>query len=1261
MLEWLKRHTSNQDFALSIHRSVEEGGLRWTAHACDYTVLCDPLAITILQQLESDGFVTSDNEEFIASWDGVYSIINHPEYQQICSVIQIPSLIHLAPSLESVGTLSDAEFGISIVGWIDSEGVSVLAELVVGPILSMNGSIYLMPEASWRVVNRVISFWNRPLKERIDSVNRHTWGQIRQAAIAAGSRLSDFLYRSVVLTPEKLQIDLNRVDVNGMKVVEVIPSFAGCPSGWLEQLDRRSDVPDRFDIPTKDGIIQIIVTPAVKTVLNQIKQMPGRRVTGSRAEAFVVNPFATLGEDANLTIDTDQFERARIEADLVFERFTAYVDRDPMGNPISVGLHIEVARAQGSGPDSSILELFRSDDELEQFIVTTEERLKNGMQINSWRDYEFELLGDTPLELQTLREALQARRRGFVQISCEQVYDLSLYSSRVEDIGMQKPFYSPYIAKKDTGDGWFPENMIPIIVWTPDDGGEPVAVPLTPNLEKVIKQKLDKAVQAGAKQIEIPSFPRPIPVDEAQTLLKAFNAFRDIPPDEPPKMPGDKDQSISSLCVGKKPPTLVIKANIEGVDYEEARRVLLSTYSEIPIVPNALRENVTLKDHQRSGVAWLQHLFNHSPRDCRGVVLADDMGLGKTLQLLTLLAWAFERDPVLPPALIVAPVSLLENWQEEAKRFFHEGSLPFTMVYGAELQSLRLPRSAIDSQLVHEGLIKFLRPGWVGSARIVLTTYETLRDLEFSFAAEHWSVMICDEAQKIKNPNALVTRAVKKQNVRFKVACTGTPVENTLADLWCLFDFVQPGMLRALNEFGRHYRKPIEAKTEEEKARIDELRMKISAQFLRRTKKDVAKDLPNKIVDDACRSLPISPFQRSAYSQAVDLFRRRNEPGVRTPFKNHLGLLHYLRVVCTDPCSIGTATSTLDPLAAYRKRAPKLHWLLTQLNNIKERGEKVIVFCELRSVQRLLRHYIQETFGFAPDIINGDTEASESHQYSRQKRIRAFQEKVGFGVIILSPIAVGFGLNIQAVNHVIHYTRTWNPAKEDQATDRAYRIGQTKDVYVYYPVVTAEDFTTFDVKLDQLLQYKRDLAQDMLNGSGDVRPGDFEIDELIPGGATSGMDLPVTLNDVLTMEPRYFEGLAAALWQAKGYPIVYRTPDSGDDGVDVVAILNDQGVLIQCKSSMNSARQLSWDAIKDVVTGKASYRRRHPGVKFDLLCMTNQHFNTKAKEQALLNDVSLINQDEIAQLLLTHTVTFASIEKFLFSSWSDAAAEIHIS
>jgi hypothetical protein len=291
-------------------------------------------------------------------------------------------------------------------------------------------------------------------------------------------------------------------------------------------------------------------------------------------------------------------------------------------------------------------------------------------------------------------------------------------------------------------------------------------------------------------------------------------------------------------------------------------------------------------------------------------------------------------------------------------------------------------------------------------------------------------------------------------------------------------------------------------------------------------------------------------------------------------------------------------------------------------------------------------------FDYSPDIINGDTIASASHSASRQKRIKTFQASTGFGVLILSPIAVGFGVNIQEANHVIHYTRTWNPAKEDQATDRAHRIGQVREVFVYCPVVYADDFVTFDVKLDALLQSKRSLAEDMLNGSGDVQPSEFRVDDVTPGDDPL-VSTQVTLDDALRMRWDAFECLVAAIWTKKGYNRVYRTP-AIDDGVDVVAISGRSGDLVQCKSSGVDDADLSWDAVKDVVTGEAAYRLRHPGVEFRKACVTNQHFNSTTVTHAGLNHVDLYDQERLEKSLQQYPVTMLDVERFLYTNWDQA-------
>lgn len=267
---------------------------------------------------------------------------------------------------------------------------------------------------------------------------------------------------------------------------------------------------------------------------------------------------------------------------------------------------------------------------------------------------------------------------------------------------------------------------------------------------------------------------------------------------------------------------------------------------------------------------------------------------------------------------------------------------------------------------------------------------------------------------------------------------------------------------------------------------------------------------------------------------------------------------------------------------------------------------------------------------------------------SRQKRIKAFQAVKGFGVLILSPVAVGFGVNIQAANHVVHYTRTWNPAKEDQATDRAYRIGQEKPVYVYYPVVHAKDFTTFDAKLDKLLAYKRRLAEDMLNGAGDVTSADFDLADVVPVSDTRDLDPRVTLDMALRMNGKYFESLVVVLWSLKGFDC-YRTPATKDNGIDAVALAGTTGRLLQVKSSSIEDIKLSWDAVKEVVAGAELYRKRHPTVDFSMACVTNQYFNQHAHENAELNHVELIEQSELRELLDRYEVTMIDVERVLYT------------
>lgn len=527
---------------------------------------------------------------------------------------------------------------------------------------------------------------------------------------------------------------------------------------------------------------------------------------------------------------------------------------------------------------------------------------------------------------------------------------------------------------------------------------------------------------------------------------------------------------------------LQIDDNIEELSYVENRAAALQLAAAAhPAIPESLLPHIELREHQRRGVAWLQHLFQCSPVHASGCLLADDMGLGKTLQLLTFIAWYLEQPESNDPVLVVAPVSLLDNWENEMRRFFAPRFASVLKLYGAELAGLKFSKNQLPAEVKERGIYNLLRSNWQQGAQVVLTTYETLRDQEFSLARQRWEIMVCDEAQKIKNPAALVTQAAKAVPARFKIACTGTPVENSLTDLWCLFDFIQPGHLGSLNEFGRKYRQPVDDQNENDRKALDELRSLVEPQILRRLKADVAKDLPVKIELTDCKHLPMSSSQLRLYKSEVGRYHERNAALSQVGNQNAsiLGLLHTMKMICAHPHAIYPDGELLDV-------SPKMRWLVKELEKIKALAEKAIIFTELRDIQRALQLTILDHFGLNVTVVNGDTNASSEKGISRQRLIDAFQEKPGFGVIILSTTAVGFGVNVQAANHVIHFTRSWNPAKEDQATDRAYRIGQTKDVHVYYPTIASDEFETFEQKLDNLLARKRALASDMLNGAGDI-------------------------------------------------------------------------------------------------------------------------------------------------------------------------------
>ena len=453
-----------------------------------------------------------------------------------------------------------------------------------------------------------------------------------------------------------------------------------------------------------------------------------------------------------------------------------------------------------------------------------------------------------------------------------------------------------------------------------------------------------------------------------------------------------------------------------------------------------------MKDYQVQGYSFIRGHYEAGT----GVLLADDMGLGKTVQIISFLSYLFDENQ-LSPALLVMPLSLIENWCSEMRKF--------------------LP--AVAHIYVHQGNHRYRSPELIENNEVVMTSYETLaRDQEL-LGRIRWSCVVCDEVQKVKNFHTLAASAVKGMNTSFRIAVTGTPVENRLSELWSIVDFVQPGLLGSYKVFRKTYEAPIQKGAPEKEERVKELIDEIAPVFLRRKKEDVlAGQIPEK-TDEIYPIAMCSP-QRELYCK---ILRDREEEEKNCA----LGTIQKLMMLCSHPRLITKEMYNTASASALEKESPKLAWTMEQLHEIKRKKEKVIIFTRYLAMQSILRQAIFEEFKIDAPIINGqikDNRLSIIHQFEASK---------GFNIMILSPKAAGVGLNIVAANHVIHYTREWNPAIENQATDRAYRIGQTKPVFVYYPVMECPQFSTVEERLNDLLKDKREIMKNV------IIPTDLEV------------------------------------------------------------------------------------------------------------------------------------------------------------------------
>ncbi|MBA3816835.1 MAG: DEAD/DEAH box helicase, partial [Parachlamydiaceae bacterium] len=472
-----------------------------------------------------------------------------------------------------------------------------------------------------------------------------------------------------------------------------------------------------------------------------------------------------------------------------------------------------------------------------------------------------------------------------------------------------------------------------------------------------------------------------------------------------------------------------------------------------------------LRPYQLSGVQWMWLLYQLKLGGC----LADDMGLGKTIQVLSLLLLVRANNTLQmakpKPHLLVVPASLLGNWQAEMKRFTN---LQFWIAHASVNKRESL---------------KDVKAEFLSGIDLVITTYAAIQRLAWIKEIE-WDLLILDEAQQIKNPGTKQTRSVKEIKSQVRMILTGTPIENRLGDLWSLFDFTSPGLLGTSKKFTDYVKKAGKDFSSSQYARfIATLRGLTQPYILRRLKSDkrIISDLPDKTELQTFCSL--SKEQLQLYQQAVQelTMKLKGTEGIE---RRGLVLSFLLRFkqICNHP----------SQWLGYGEYSSELSGKFQRLQEICEeiaaKQEKVLIFTQFREIIPFIATFLSQIFGKEGLVLHGDVPINK-----RADLVDRFQQEQGPPFFVLSIKAGGTGLTLTKASHVIHFDRWWNPAVENQATDRAYRIGQKHPVLVHKFICRG----TIEEKIDQMIEMKKNLSKDVLEGGGEVSLTEMNDDELL--------------------------------------------------------------------------------------------------------------------------------------------------------------------
>jgi hypothetical protein len=526
------------------------------------------------------------------------------------------------------------------------------------------------------------------------------------------------------------------------------------------------------------------------------------------------------------------------------------------------------------------------------------------------------------------------------------------------------------------------------------------------------------------------------------------------------------------------PVVIQTKDNFKDIGWRPKREAREARISEG--APSGILTN--LKDHQKESLSWQVSAWCSG---LPGILNADEQGLGKTLQTIAFLRWLklhMSVEDALPkgPMLIVAPTSLLENWEREVERHLEDRGLGHLIrLYGSALGGIRrrggrgvdieFGEEQLDFDWLHEAISERR-----GHRYWMLTTYTTLTNYQHSLARLPFSVVVFDEIQALKNPISLRSVAARAINADFRIGLTGTPIENSATDLWAIMDQLCPGALDTLAEFRQRYGIPNEENMRELHERIFQPQDGLPPLAIRRIKSIAASDLPKKSRRLMPREMP--PFQAATY----DLAREKLAEGRKG---SALKMLHHIRSVSVHP-----AVDECYPDSDFVGASGRLEAAFQILRRIETLDERALVFIESRRMQeRFIQLACREFTLDRIDLINGDTPIQK-----RQAIVDRFQRHLendgGFDLLVLGPKAAGTGLTLTAATHVIHLSRWWNPAVEEQCNDRVHRLGQTRPVTVHLPMAIHPGYRehSFDCLLHSLMTRKRRLASSALWPMGDT-------------------------------------------------------------------------------------------------------------------------------------------------------------------------------